>query len=1131
MSATKALIEQYQQDRRTQHITNHATTLADVRLHLDGLVGSMEAIVAAAVYASAPQTHVFVLDNKENAAYFHNDLQQLLGNKKDILFFPDSFKKSNELDQIDKNNVLLRTETLSKLLNSNTSGELLVTYPEALYEKVANSPALKKSAILIKIGEILDSDFVIDMLVTYGFEHADFVYEPGQFSIRGGIIDIYSFGNDLPYRIELIGNEVESMRTFDPLTQLSVKKIAQISIVPNIQTQFSASEKTSLFRLLPTNAIVWLRDLNGTLLLNPDYLDKVDQHRQIIAEQQLPDESGLFTADISAAFLDAPTLLADILEFALIEFGRTSYFPNPQIIRYHAQPQPSFNKNFNLLVTDLQNNTKKGIDNLLFAGNAKQIERFYHIFTDLNADINYTPIAAAISEGFIDLDLKVACYTDHQIFNRYYKYNIKQGFSKDKALSIRLLNQLQAGDYVTHIDHGVGVFAGLVKIDNNGKPQEAMKIVYRDQDVLYVGINSLHKVSKYIGKEGSPPKINKLGSDAWTNLKSKTKRIIKVIAFDLIQLYAKRKATKGFAYSPDTYLQNELEASFIYEDTPDQIKATADIKVDMESPSPMDRLICGDVGFGKTEIAVRAAAKAAADSKQVAVLVPTTILAMQHFKTFSDRLKDFPCKIDYLNRFKTTKERNETLKKMETGEVDIVIGTHAILSDKVKFKNLGLLIVDEEQKFGVGAKEKLRNLKISIDTLTLTATPIPRTLQFSLMNARDLSVINTPPPNRQPIQTELMVFDESKIRDYINFEIYRGGQVFFVHNRVKDLPEIANMIMRLCPDISVGMAHGQLGNDDLEDRMMKFIQGKYDVLVCTNIVEAGLDVPNANTIIINNAHHFGLSDLHQLRGRVGRSNKRAFCYLISPPSYLLPDDSRRRLRAIEQFSELGSGFQIAMRDLDIRGAGNLLGGEQSGFIADIGYDTFHKILDEAIRELKESDFKEVFADEFKQNTQQFVRDCLIETDLETLIPDEYIHNVSERLSLYTELDNLETEEALQAFGNRLQDRFGKLPRQVRELFDAVRLRWVAKKIGFERISLKTNKLRCYFIENQSSPYYETDTFAKVLHYVQTHPQKARFKQTPNSLILVFEHIKSLHTALILLQEVLQFAQPEEEKKP
>jgi transcription-repair coupling factor (superfamily II helicase) len=801
-----------------------------------------------------------------------------------------------------------------------------------------------------------------------------------------------------------------------------------------------------------------------------------------------------------------------------LEFGHQPSLTTLHEIEFNTKEQPAFNRQFDLLIKDLKNREAKKYEIFLFAENPKQLERLHTIFVDLKADIQLTPVPVSIHQGFIDDDLKVVCYTDHQIFQRYHKYRVKQAYNKNKALTLRTLRELQPGDYVTHIDHGVGVYSGLQKIEANGKLQEAVRIIYKDSDILYVNINSLHKIAKFTGKEGSVPRVNKLGSDVWNKLKEKTKIKVKEIAFDLIKLYAQRKAQHGFAHSPDNYMQTELEASFIYEDTPDQSKASVDVKRDMESPSPMDRLVCGDVGFGKTEIAVRAAFKTCCDNKQAVILVPTTILAFQHYKTFGERLKDFPVTVDYLNRFKSAKEKKETLKKLEEGKIDIIIGTHALLGKDVKYKDLGLMVIDEEQKFGVAAKEKIKTLRTNVDCLTLTATPIPRTLQFSLMGARDLSIINTPPPNRQPIQTEIALFNEDFIRDAIYYETERGGQVFFIHNRVHGLAEMAGLIQGLCPDLSIGFAHGQLEGHELEERILDFIEQKYDVLICTNIVESGVDIPNVNTIIINNAHQFGLSDLHQLRGRVGRSNKKAFCYLLAPPVSTLPSDSRKRLQTLEQHSELGSGFQIAMRDLDIRGAGNMLGGEQSGFMAEIGFEMYQKILDEAIGELKRNSFREVFKDEI-QKQEDFVQDCTIDTDLEILIPDSYVESITERLSLYTRLDNCDTEADLLDFHTEMIDRFGPLPEQVEDLFTTVRCRKLAVELGFEKMSLKNETLRCYFINRPDSPYFESDIFKNTLDFLQKQTNKAKLKQVGKLFMLVVTDVKSMEAMLAFLQRM------------
>jgi transcription-repair coupling factor (superfamily II helicase) len=817
-------------------------------------------------------------------------------------------------------------------------------------------------------------------------------------------------------------------------------------------------------------------------------------------------------------FVDAAVLQKQIGERPTVEFGKGNYFAKDDSIYFSVKQQPAFNRRFNLLIENLKSFEAKKYSLFIFAENPKQLERLHSIFNDQNTEINFVPIPASIHEGFVDNDLKIVCYTDHQIFQRYHKYRVKQAFSKNKALTLKMLRELQPGDFVTHIDHGVGIFSGLQKIESNGVVQEAVRILYKDRDLLYVNISSLHKISKYSGKEGTVPKMNKLGSDVWNKLKDKTKKQVKDIATDLIKLYAERKSHKGFAHSRDNYMQTELEASFLFEDTPDQSKAVADVKADMEKESPMDRLICGDVGFGKTEVAIRAAFKTNLDGKQAAILVPTTILAYQHFKTFSERLHDYPVVVDYLNRFKSSKEKKETLEKLKEGKIDIIIGTHALLGKDVKFKDLGLMVIDEEQKFGVSAKEKLKQLRTTVDSLTLTATPIPRTLQFSLMGARDLSIINTAPPNRQPIQTEVHVFDQDFIRDAIYYEVERGGQVFIIHNRVHGLQEMKTLVQGLCPDLNIAYAHGQLEGAKLEQTILDFIDHKYDVLICTNIVESGVDIPNVNTIIVNNAHHFGLSDLHQLRGRVGRSNKKAFCYLLAPPMSTLTADSRKRLTTLEQYSDLGSGFQIAMRDLDIRGAGNMLGGEQSGFIAEIGFDMYQKILDEAIRELKRNEFKEVFKEENRKE-DDFVSDCTIDTDLEILIPDNYVENITERLSLYSRLDNCENEEELQTLHKEMADRFGPVPHEVEDLFTTVRCRKIALELGFEKLILKSQVLKCYFIANPESPYFTSQTFGGILNFIQTKTNKAKLKQSGRNGILVVQDIKTMSGLYRFLQQM------------
>ena len=1116
----------FRDDKRTQELLHHLQT-PQARVLLRGTIGSSVNFIAASLFLQSDFTQLIIANDAEEAQYIQNDLQNLI-EKKEILFLPSSYKKNNSFSELNNHNILLRAQTLNALLNAKKGGEIIVTFPEALQELLVRKEKLVENTLFLKIGEKINVDFMLDLLIEYGFNRTDFVYEPGEFSIRGGIIDVFSFGNDLPYRIELFDDEVESLRTFEPDTQLSQRKIAELTIIPNINAHFIKETTASLFEFLPKQTIVWFRDFDlFKERIENQFTNALNEFEILNAINSKKKEEHPFYNKTMAQLLIAPNeLLKEVDSLSIIETGNKFYLEDEiqiqsfsvHTIQYHQQPQPSFNRNFELLIQDLQQHQKQHFQSFIFAENARQIERFQHIFEDKKANITFHPCNIDLAQGFIDKDLQIVCYTDHQIFDRYHKYKTKVGFNRNKAITIRQLKDLNPGDYVTHIDHGIGKFSGLEKVTVNGQSQEMVRLIYKDNDLLYVNINSLHKISKYTGKEGHEPKINKLGSDAWTAIKNKTKKKIKDIAAELIKLYAQRKVAKGFAFTPDTYLQDELEASFMYEDTPDQSKATVDVKADMEKPHPMDRLICGDVGFGKTEIAIRAAFKAVSDRKQVAVLVPTTILAWQHYKTFSSRLKEFGVAVDFLNRFKSAKEKKETLLKAQEGKVDILIGTHALLNKELIFKDLGLLIIDEEQKFGVAAKEKLRQLAHNIDTLTLTATPIPRTLKFSLMGARDLSNIMTPPTNRIPITTEVQVFDVKHIKEIIEFEVFRGGQVYFVHNRVKDLVELETVLRKLCPDVSIKTAHGQLEGDQLEDIMLQFINGEFDVLLSTNIVESGLDIPNANTIVINNAHHFGLSDLHQLRGRVGRSNKKAFCYLLSPPKSTLTDEARKRLQTLEEFSDLGSGFQIALRDMDIRGAGNLLGGEQSGFITDIGFEMYHKILDEAIQELKYTDFKDVFKEQIEEQ-KQFVYDCTIDTDVEMLIPLEYVQNTEERLRLYTELDAIENEETLKKFAQKIEDRFGKLPKQINELFDGLRIRWIAKKIGFERIILKNGKLRCYFLDNPKSPYYESPYFPKVMEHIQNSKKKCNLKQSGNSLILVYDNIKTMHETEVIFNDI------------
>lgn len=1100
------LFELYQTDSRSKKIATNLKKADRPALQLKGIVGAQLAFVMAASYQLSERPFVLVAEDKETAAYLQNDIATLLGKKQRALYFPDSYRRPMGFDKLDRTNVLQRTEAVRKLVEQPHLVSVIVTYPEALFEKVVAPTNLKEAAIDIKIGTELDVPFLMEILLEYGFSRVEFVYEPGQFSIRGGIIDIFSYGNEYPYRVELFDLEVESIRTFDPTSQLSTKKIAQVTIVPNVNTQFAATEKVSLLDILPRDTAIWIADTQMLLDKLQLCFEKVGKFKEEMEELENKTRVEETTLLKEGAFVFPREIMGGVEDFSTVELCNDTLLSPSVVINYKTVPQPSFNKNFKMLIENLEGNSSKNILNYIFAENPKQIERFYNIFEDMDVQIDWHPIPKALYQGFLDQKLGLAVYTDHQIFERYHRSKLRRGFDKNTALKIKSLSELKPGDFVTHIDHGVGRYGGLEKIDVQGKMQEAIKLVYRDNDILYVGIQSLNKISKFTGQDGNVPKIHKLGSNAWANTKRKTKKKIKELAFDLIKLYAKRKATPGIEYPEDSYLQNELEASFIYEDTPDQAKATQDVKEDMMKPYPMDRLICGDVGFGKTEIAVRAAFKAVVAGKQVAVLVPTTILALQHAQTFRGRLKKFDVKVEYINRFRTSKEKTQIYKDLEAGKIDLLIGTHAILNKRVKFKDLGLLIVDEEQKFGVGAKEKLRNMRVNVDTLTLTATPIPRTLQFSLLAARDLSVMNTPPPNRQPIETEVRVLNGDMIKDAIDYEVNRGGQVFFVHNRVQNLADVASMIKRLCPTADVAMAHGQMDPSALEQTLMDFIKGYYEVLVCTNIIETGLDISNANTIMINNAHHFGLSDLHQLRGRVGRSNKKAFCYLLAPPMSALTSDARKRLKTIEQFSELGSGFNIAMKDLDIRGAGNLLGGEQSGFIMNMGYETYQKILAEAIQELKETDYKDLFKEELEQK-REFVNEVNVESDLEFLIPDAYVASIQERLSLYQELNKIDDEEGITKFTKMLEDRFGALPKAVKNIFDAIRIRWVAKRLGFERILLKNRKLRCYFISDQQSPFFDSAFFGTLLGYIQKHSDHRFFlKQSTKYLILVCENV-------------------------
>ncbi len=1107
-SKTHSFFSNYLADARFREIGELFQNQSFPKLHLKGLDTSFTTIAASASFYQAGRPHLFILRDKEEAAYFLNDLERITDDK-DVLFYPGSYRRPYQVEETDNANVLLRAEVLNRI-NSRKKPALIVSYPEALFEQVVTRKQLNANTLTVKDGDHLGIDFLNETLFEYKFERVDFVVEPGQFSVRGGIVDVFSFSHDQPYRIEFFGDDVESIRTFDIETQLSIDTVKKLHLIPNVENKVMLEKRESFFDYISGNTVLWVKDVKLAAQKLDNLFTKAEESFAALTGE-------LKHGKPAELFIDGNTFTKTMGQFASAEWSSKPYFEPSKTLAFNIKPQPAFNKTFELLVKDFKNNAEQGWQNYLLCTNTKQVERFDAIFEDLDSNIPYTAIVETIHEGFIDAQGKKAVYTDHQIFERYQRFKLKNNQAKKQAISLKELTSLQVGDFVTHIDHGIGEFGGLQKIDVNGKQQEAIKLMYNGGDVLYISIHSLHKIARYNGKEGTVPTMHKLGSGAWQKTKAKAKKRVKEVAFDLIKLYALRKANKGFAFSPDTYLQHELEASFIYEDTPDQITATADVKADMEAPMPMDRLVCGDVGFGKTEIAIRAAFKAVADSKQVAVLVPTTILAFQHFKTFSKRLADLPCKVDYINRFKSKREQNETLDKLEKGQVDILIGTHRLVGKDVKFKDLGLLIIDEEQKFGVAVKDKLKNLKVDVDTLTLTATPIPRTLQFSLMQARDLSVMTTPPPNRHPIETEVMSFNEEAIRDAVMYEMSRGGQVFFIHNRVENIKEVAGMINRLVPDAKVGIGHGQMEGKKLEDLMLRFIEGEFDVLVATSIIENGLDVPNANTILINNAHHIGLSDLHQMRGRVGRSNKKAFCKLIAPPITHLTEEARKRLSAIEQFSDLGSGFQIAMRDLEIRGSGDLLGGDQSGFMADIGFDTYQKILAEAIEELKETEFKELYADD--KEKKDFVTETLLDTDLEILIPDSYVNKVEERLRLYQALESLKTPKELYHFEQALIDRFGAAPKEVYELLNSVRLRWLGKEIGFEKIVLKQNRLIGYFVSDQNSPFYQSTKFNRVLHFLKDQP-KAQMKERNNKLYLSFSEVKTVNAALNLLQPII-----------
>ncbi len=1090
-------------------------------IFLGGLHASASSLFLSSVIDTSPRTFVFILGDVEEAGYFYHDLIQING-EKNVLFFPSSYRRAIRYGQKDAANEILRTEALNRLQKQEPV--CIVTYPDAIAEKVVSQKVLAEKTITLSIGQCIGTDVLMDMLAEWGFEQVDYVYEPGQYSLRGSIVDVYSYASEYPYRIDFFGDEIDSIRTFEVESQLSKERKDSISIVPELASMQSG-EYVSFFRFLKDDAVIGMKDF----LWIRERIDAV--HEETVSKQALEaadEEQREDLLRMNNRLMDGSSFTSDVLEFRRMEFGNKPTGHPQATLTFDVVAQPIFHKNFDLVSSTLDDYVQKGYTLYICTDSEKQAKRLKDIFEERGDAISFTYVNKTLHEGFTDNFLKKCFFTDHQIFDRFHKYNLRseRARSGKVALTLKELSQFEPGDYVVHIDHGIGKFAGLVRLPNGNSTQEVIKLVYQNDDVVFVSIHSLHKISKYKGKEGEPPRINKLGTGAWEKIKERTKTKIKDIARDLIRLYSQRKQEKGFAYSPDSFMQHELEASFLYEDTPDQSKATADVKADMESQRPMDRLVCGDVGFGKTEVAMRAAFKAVTDNKQVAVLVPTTVLAYQHFQTFSERLKDFPCKVEYLSRARTAKDTTRIIKELADGTINIIIGTHKLIGKSVKFKDLGLLIIDEEQKFGVSVKEKLRQIKVNVDTLTLTATPIPRTLQFSLMGARDLSVIQTPPPNRYPIQTEVHTFNEQIITDAINFEMSRNGQVFFVNNRIQNLVELKALILRHIPDCRVCIGHGQMQPEELEKIIMDFVNYDYDVLLATTIIESGIDIPNANTIIINQAQNFGLSDLHQMRGRVGRSNRKAFCYLLAPPLHVLTPEAKRRLQAIENFSDLGSGIHIAMQDLDIRGAGNMLGAEQSGFIADLGYETYQKILAEAVKELKEDEFSQLYTEELqmageeKISGEDFVSECLVESDLELLFPNEYIPSSSERMLLYRELDGLELDKDVLDFKARLEDRFGKVPTEGQELLRIVPLRRLAKRLGAEKVVLKAERMVLYFVSNPDSPFYQSIAFGKVIGYMGTHPRYCNLREQNGRRSMVVKNVETVETAVSILQEIV-----------
>ena len=1081
-------------------------------VHLEELVGGALSFYAAAAVAESGGVHVFVAEDRDAAAYLLNDFYNLL-DERQVYFFPSSWKRSAAYGAEDAQGVVQRTATMHAVRNFSGKGYLVVcTCPEALAERVADAEALQRETITVRVGDRISIEVLEQALVDASFTRVDFVYEPGQYSVRGGIVDVFSYSESKPYRLDFFGDEVDSIRRFNISSQLSSDRLERVEIIPDLNAGTPAAAKVSFARFAGAEASWWFYDADFVLRRVNDI------RRRTLSDMEHPDE-------IDSLLTSRNSLVAD-LSGSRIFLLRDNLPERPAAatVKFATSPQPKFNKNFEMLADDMIRGALRGYDTYILSENKVQVERLENIFHQIGrGQAVVRSLSTTLHEGFVDNDLKLCLYTDHQIFDRYQRYRINGEIRRDEQMTVAELNQLRPGDYVVHIDHGVGRFDGLVKIAaGDGRMQEAIKLVYKDGDVLFVNVHSLHRISRYKSGDGEPPKVYKLGNGAWQKLKNATKKAVKDISRELIALYAKRKASKGYAFSHDSYLQHELEASFRWEDTPDQQSATAAIKKDMESDQPMDRLVCGDVGFGKTEVAIRAAFKAAVDGKQVAVLVPTTILALQHYRSFTERLRDFPVRVEYINRTKSTKEVSQIREDLASGKIDILIGTHKMLGKQIVFRDLGLLIIDEEQKFGVAAKEKLTEMSVSVDTLTLTATPIPRTLQFSLMGSRDLSVISTPPPNRQPILTESHVFSEEIIRDAVEAELARGGQVYFVHNRVEDLPALQGLITRLCPKARVAVGHGKMPAEQLEKLIMDFIYGEFDVLVSTTIVENGIDIPNANTIIVDNAQNFGLSDLHQLRGRVGRSNQKGYCYLLSPPDELLSSDARRRLRAIEEFSDLGSGFNIAMQDLDIRGAGNLLGAEQSGFIADIGFETYQKIMNEAVAELRAEGLHVPGLSDGEQEVveqMRFIDDAHIDIEVEAALPDAYVSQQAERLKLYRELDSTKDEEALQAFESRLADRFGPLPRAAKELLNVVRLRWEAIRLGMERVKVKNGLMIVHFVGEENSPFYKSEAFMTLLQRVTQRPDRFVLKQHNNRLAMTVRNVKDVEDAYKTLQQL------------